>query len=111
MTLSKRIGVLSWLDKDRSGPFQLAWNSSSNRSTERILNERLIISRMTASYLDEALDHILVQSKAADFQTNSSGEQFTAAASLHQIFSGTDMYFYLADINGKVVQPSREIEI
>jgi hypothetical protein len=111
MTLSKRIGVIVLAGLASVWAFSGGFKLSID--TERILNERLIISRMTASYLGEALNHIWSIGKAADFQTRfPSGEQFSLAAAHCIRYLVGPIYLlglYLADIN-EGVNPSRKFQ-
>ncbi len=97
------LGLFSWLGIE-----------SLNKSTERILEERLNIARIMAYHLDETLEHILLHlQNAADFNHRlPTREEFGPAAdSLYQILAESGISvrnITLVDGDGKVLQVEPE---
>jgi signal transduction histidine kinase len=93
LTLSKRIGLIVLIGLV-IGLSLFSWLGiqASERSTQRILEERLVISRIIAAYLDESLNKVVLDSQqAARFDGYPpSSQQFSASAlNLSQIVSAT----------------------
>lgn len=110
LTLQKRIGliVLAGLIVGL-GLFSWVGIQSLEESTERILNERLIIARVMASHLDHTLEYVLEQLQGAKFDGGSpTEEQFGEAANqLREIFNKSGIStqsILLIDREGRVLQ-------
>jgi signal transduction histidine kinase len=101
--LAVGLGLFSWLGIQ-----------ASRRSTQRILDERLVISRIIAAYLDESLNRVLLDSQreAQLAGPAPSTAQFAAAAagidqSVAEAGIASPMVF-LVDSSGKVIQSQPE---